>query len=186
MWHYLNHRLELAAGNASKIISSTNDFHSFFQHLYSLYSQSPKNKRELDECFHNLQMTLKTIEKVFTVRWVASFFRAVSAVSDSLQALSHHFHKASNEETRQSTEKATFQRFLSKLCTSFVKNLAPMANVLNELKNLSEIFQNQNITLPKACTLHTAYTKRIESLIAFRECVPFQPNEQKKQCRSRK
>ena len=68
-------------------------------------------------------MTLKRIKKVFTVRLVASSFRAVSAVWHSFQALAQHFHKVSNHETRQSTEKAT-SRELSKLCTSFVKTIA--------------------------------------------------------------
>ena len=41
-----------------------------------------------------------------------------------------------------------------------------MADVLNELTNLSEKLQSRNTTLPKAHTLLNAYTKRIESLIA--------------------
>ena len=49
LWHCLNHRLELAVGIALEIIGGTNDFQSFLEHLYSLYSQSPKNKRELDQ-----------------------------------------------------------------------------------------------------------------------------------------
>ena len=40
-----------------------------------------------------------------------------------------------------------------------------MADVLNELKYLSETLQNRNITLPKAHTLLTTCTKRIESLL---------------------
>ena len=108
LWYCLNHRLELAAGNALKIISGTIDFHSFLAHFYSLYSQSPKNKRELNQCSHDLQMTLKRIGKAFTVRWVASSFRAVSAVWHSFQALAQHIHKASNDVTRQSTEKTRF------------------------------------------------------------------------------
>ena len=47
-WHFFNHRLELAEGNALEIVS-TNGFQSFLQHLCSLYSQSAKNKRELSE-----------------------------------------------------------------------------------------------------------------------------------------
>ena len=67
----------------------------------------------------------KASEKCFTVRWVASSFRAVSAVWHSFPALAQHFQNASKNETRQSTEKARFQGLLSKLCTtSFVKNLA--------------------------------------------------------------
>ena len=167
LWHCLNHRLELAVGNALESISGTNDFQSFLEHLYSLYSQSPKKKRELDQCSHDLQTTLKRIGKVFTIRWVASSFGAVSAVWHSFPASGQHFHKASNDETRQSTEKARFQGILSKFCTiNFVKNLALMADVLNELTNLSETLQNRNTTLPKAHALLNAYTKRIKSLIA--------------------
>ena len=41
-----------------------------------------------------------------------------------------------------------------------------MADVLNELTNLSETLQSQITMLPKAHTLLNAYTKRIKSLIA--------------------
>ena len=41
-----------------------------------------------------------------------------------------------------------------------------MADVLNELTNLSETLQSRNNTLPNAHTLLNAYTKRIKSLIA--------------------
>ena len=44
-----------------------------------------------------------------------------------------------------------------------------MADVLNELTNLSETLQSRNNTLPKAHTLLNAYTKRIESLFASPE-----------------
>ena len=55
----------------------------------------------------------------------------------------------------------------SKFCTiNFVENLALMADVLNELTNLSETLQSLNTTIPKANTLLNAYTKRIKSLIA--------------------
>ena len=84
--------------------------------------------------------------------------------------MAQHCDKASNDETRRSTEKAEKARFrgiLSKFCSiNFVKNLALIANVLNELTNLSETRQSRNTTLPKAHTLLNAYTKRIESLIA--------------------
>ena len=72
LWHCLNHRLELAVGDALESISGTNDFQSFFEHLYSLYSQSLKSKRELEQCSHNLQTTLKRIGKVFIIRWITS------------------------------------------------------------------------------------------------------------------
>ena len=44
-----------------------------------------------------------------------------------------------------------------------------MADVLNELTNLSETLQSRNNTQPKAHTLLNAYTKRIKSFIASPE-----------------
>ena len=106
LWHCLNHRLEPAgetkAGNKEQ-----------------------RTKRELNKCSYELQITLKRIGKVFTVRWVASFFRAVSAVWQFFLALSQHFHKASNDETRKCTKKVTFQG-----CISFIKNLALIARLI--------------------------------------------------------
>uniref|UniRef100_A0A3P9HRP9 DUF4371 domain-containing protein n=1 Tax=Oryzias latipes TaxID=8090 RepID=A0A3P9HRP9_ORYLA len=142
LWHCLNHRLELAVDQA------------FLDSLYSLYSQSPKNMRELSECAHNLHITLKRISRVFSVRWVASSWRAVSAVWQSYSALAQHFQK--------------FSGLLSKLCTvHFLKSLALMVDVLTELKNLSEILQNRKTTIPKAHELMTNYLKRIESLKTY-------------------
>ena len=100
LWHCLNHRLELAEGIAREIIGGTNDFQSFLEHLYSLYSQSSKNKPELYQCFHDLQTTLKRIGKVFAIRWVPSSFRAVFAAWHSFPVLAQHFDKASNDEMR--------------------------------------------------------------------------------------
>ena len=68
LWHCLNHRLELTVGNALDPTSGTNDMQSFLESLDSLYSQQPKNTRELSGCVHDLHITLKRIGKVFTVR----------------------------------------------------------------------------------------------------------------------
>ena len=88
---------------------------------------------------------------MFAIRWVASTFRAVSAVWHSFPALAQHFHKASIAEIIQNTEKARFQGLLAKFCTTnYVKNLALMTDVLNELKKLSETLQNRNTTISKA------------------------------------
>ena len=56
-----------------------------------------------------------------------------------------------------------------------------MADVLYELKNLSETLKNRNTTLPKAHILLTAYKKRIKSFIVSPGSLPFEPNEQKKE-----
>ena len=80
--------------------------------------------RELSDCAHDLHISLKKNRKVFTIPWMASSFRAVSAVKHSFLALAQHFQNASKIETRQSAEKARFQGLLSKL--------ALMADVFND------------------------------------------------------
>uniref|UniRef100_A0A3P8SQM7 DUF4371 domain-containing protein n=1 Tax=Amphiprion percula TaxID=161767 RepID=A0A3P8SQM7_AMPPE len=168
LWHCLNHRLELAVDQALDKTGGTKDFHAFLDSLYALYSQSPKNTRELSECAHNLHITLRRIGKVFTVRWVASSWRAVSAVWQSYPALAQHFREASEDHSRDSKERAKFSGLLSKLCSvSFVKSLALMVDILTELKNLSEILQSGKTTIPKAHEMMTIYVQRIESLCDY-------------------
>ena len=164
LWDCLNHRFELAVGNASEIIDGTNDFHSFLEHLFSLYSQSPKNKRELNQCSHDLQMTLKRIRKVFTVRWVASSFRAVSAVWHSFPALVQHFHKASNDESRQSTEKARFQEVLSKtlynkFCLKFGDDSGYLEQIKKLIRNIAKPKYHANKSLHFTHCLNKTYRK---------------------------
>ncbi|KAJ3583827.1 hypothetical protein NHX12_015545 [Muraenolepis orangiensis] len=135
LWHCLNHRLELAVDQALDVTGGTKDFQAFMDSLYSLYSQSPKNMRQLSECAHNLDIALRRIGKVFSVGWVASSWRAVSAVWQSYPALAQHFREASEDDTRDSRERAKFK----------------------------EILQNRKTTLPKAHDIMTTYVKRIES-----------------------
>ena len=164
----LNHRLKPAVDQALGATGGTTDFQGFLDNLYSLYSQSPKNLRELSECAHNLHIQLRRIGRVFSVRWVASSYRAVTAVWHSYPALAQHFREASEDETRDSRERAKFKGLLSKLCSvNFLKSLALMADVLTELKNLSEFLQNRKTTLPKAHEIMTMYVKRIESLSSY-------------------
>jgi len=61
--HCLSHRLELAVGNALNATSGTNDLQSFLKSIYSLYSQSPKNLRELSDCAHDSHISLKKNRK---------------------------------------------------------------------------------------------------------------------------
>ena len=63
-------------------------------------------------------------------------------------------------------EKAQKRQDFKKCYLNFVKNLTLMADVLNELTNLSETLPSRNTTLPKACALLNAYTKRMKSLIS--------------------
>ena len=54
LWHCLNHRLELAVGDAVKEVHGISHFQSFISKLHSIYSASPKNIRELQQCSASL------------------------------------------------------------------------------------------------------------------------------------
>lgn len=72
IWHCSNHRLELAVSDTRNEVLDVNPFHMFFDKLYSVYSLSPKNQRELMACPATLDKGLRKVSKIFTIRWVAS------------------------------------------------------------------------------------------------------------------
>jgi hypothetical protein len=80
VWHFANHRLELAVHDAVRTVSGINRYKSFIDKLYVLYHASSKNGRELKACANSLEMQLLKIGRTLNTRWVASSFNSVSAV----------------------------------------------------------------------------------------------------------
>ena len=111
--------------------------------------------RKPKEYAHDSHIILKRIGEELTVGWVASSFKAISAIWRSFPALVQHFHNAFENETKQRIEKARFFGLTPKLSNIFGRNLALLVDVTNEFKNLSETLQNENTTLPKANNLFT-------------------------------
>jgi orotate phosphoribosyltransferase len=71
-FHCLAHRLELAINDALKSVTATYHLQSFLKSLYALYSQSPKNQRELWEVAADTETKLLRITAIFDIRWVGS------------------------------------------------------------------------------------------------------------------
>jgi len=140
LWQCLNHRLELAVGNALNATSGTNDLQSFHESLYFYIVSHRRTCENLVAVSMICIPASKRIGKVFAIRWVGSSFRAVSAVKHSFPALAQHFQNASENETRQSAEKADFQ-------------ISANGGLLQRLQTLSETPQNRNATLPKTQNL---------------------------------
>uniref|UniRef100_A0A6P7GS56 E3 SUMO-protein ligase KIAA1586-like n=1 Tax=Diabrotica virgifera virgifera TaxID=50390 RepID=A0A6P7GS56_DIAVI len=148
VWHCMNHRLELALSDAVDEVGAVNHFQIFMDKIYSTYSKSPKNQRELSECASKLEQQLQKIGKVLGTRWVASSYRAVSAVWYGYSAIYNHFEKAKTDKNRSSTERSMYcglSRQLSSL--QFLLNLAIMYDILAELSMLSEALQNRETTV---------------------------------------
>ncbi|UYV76696.1 K02A2.6-like, partial [Cordylochernes scorpioides] len=90
-WHCLNHRLELSVGDTIKEVRGINHFKAFMDKLYSLYSQSPKNCRALEEACHELGTRFAKVGRILGVRWISSSFRTIKTVWESYESLHHHF-----------------------------------------------------------------------------------------------
>jgi hypothetical protein len=65
-------------------IHGINNFQIFFDKLYFLYHQSPKNQRELDEIVSSLGIRKLNIGRILSVRWAASTERSIDAVINNL------------------------------------------------------------------------------------------------------
>ena len=162
-WHCFNHRLELSVHDAVKACTELNHFKIFIDKLYTVYSVSPKNRRNLDRSAAAVGVELLKIGRVLDVRWVASSFRTVRAVWTSYPALFHHFSQAAVEGT-DSKERSQFKGLAAKLSTSaFLLNLAVMYDALEELSELSESLQAESISLHKA---HRLITRQVEVFVS--------------------
>lgn len=115
MWHCLCHRIELSVGDTMKDVAGTSHFKIFMEKLYSVYSMSPKNQREVKAAARELDLQFRKIGKMLTIRWVASSFRAVSAVHQNYAALHNHFSAAAIDKSRDDKMKASFRGLASAL-----------------------------------------------------------------------
>jgi len=98
-------------------------------------------------------------------RWVASSFRTVKAIWNLYYPLYCHLIKASEDASRNSSEKQTFKGLEMKLASSsFVVNLATMYDCLEEL---SLDLQDGKITLPRAHALIYRAIRVFHSMVDY-------------------
>lgn len=164
-WHCLNHRLELAVGDTVSDVSGVNHFQAFMDKLYTVYSRSPQNQRELAECAAELQQQVGKIGRVLSTRWVASSFRTVSAVWNNFESLCAHFSFAKTDEKRSASDRKLYEGLLKRLTSKqFVLDLALMYDTLNELALLSECLQKRTTSVTYADKLINRSIRFIDGL----------------------
>lgn len=165
-WHCMNYRLELAVGDAVKEVTAVNSFKAFLDSLYSLFSQSNKNKRELSEACKELELQMLSIGRVglLDMRWVASSLRTVHAVWTCYPALHRFFVSAAHDASRDGTMRSKFTGLASRLASpQFVGDLGVMYDVLQELSFLSLELQKTTMTLSHADHLVKRTIRVLES-----------------------
>ncbi|XP_062376891.1 E3 SUMO-protein ligase KIAA1586-like [Sardina pilchardus] len=166
--HCLCHRLELAVHDSLKLVAGCNHFEIFVSKLYTLYNQSAKNVRLLEEAAEELNVQLLKIGQIFTIRWVSSSFRTVKAVWNNYPALARHFKVASEDPSRNDTERKKFLGLHKQLSSAgFVADLACMKDMLRELQALSLRLQQRDMDIVSAnCQIQMC----IDVLSAMKEC----------------
>uniref|UniRef100_H3AY60 HAT C-terminal dimerisation domain-containing protein n=1 Tax=Latimeria chalumnae TaxID=7897 RepID=H3AY60_LATCH len=166
VWHCSNHRLKLAVADVVEVVSETYEMKSFFDKLYSLYSASPKNQAELQECASALCIRLNAIGHILGTRWVSSSARSVRAVWQNYTALVQHFENASTDTSQDSKQQATYKGLKNRLTdTSFVLNMGLLFDALVELEELSLELQKRSTTLMRAHKLFEQKCLVFESML---------------------
>lgn len=147
-FHCLAHRLELAVHAAVQSSGEIQRVQLFTDSLYSFYHKSYKNTYELYHIAEGLHAQLMKVTQVFTVRWVFSSFRAVTAFISDYGSMCNHMTQCSEDNSRNSKERAKCRGFANKLRDwKFVAELLLLADVLEVLWNLSAYMQSQNASL---------------------------------------
>jgi hypothetical protein len=151
IWHCMNHRLELAVGDAVGAVTNINHFKIFMDAVHNVYSMSPKNKRELSEICGELEIQFVKVGRVLGIRWAASSLRSVAAVWRTYSALCGHFRLASEDHNRDLRERQKYKGLLLRLQSpEMLCDLGLLYDVLNEMAMLSQELQKRNMTIPKA------------------------------------
>jgi hypothetical protein len=106
---------------------------------------------QLNQCAWTLGQRLCKIEKIFTIRWVASSLKTEKAVWDGYRPPENHFTEAATDATRDSKERGKYKGLCNILTScEFIRNSGTMYDALTELSELSLLLQNREMTLPDA------------------------------------
>lgn len=143
-WHYFNHRLELSIPDTIKDVRGIDHFKFCIDKLYSLYSQSPKHSRALQNCCQDLHLQFHKIGRVLSTRWVPSSLRTVKAVWKSFSALHSHFKSSCDDKSNDKNTISVFIGLKKRLeSPEFILDLGLMFEVLQELAMLSNELQSR-------------------------------------------
>ncbi|CAM5076622.1 unnamed protein product [Natator depressus] len=140
IWHCLNHWLQLALDDAINDINEISHFKIFLDKIYAIFHQSNKSQFELKQVSEELYIEIIKIGCVFGPRWASCSLRAVKAVWRAYAALYIYFFKNKKFSGME-------KRLRNK---EFLKDLALMIDILDELALLSNALQARQLSLTKA------------------------------------
>lgn len=169
LWHCMSHRIELAVSDAIHSIDGFHHIEVLFEKIYSVYSTSAKHQREIVKISSDLDDEFKKVGRIFTIRWVASSYRAVNALWKSYAVLYQHFLHLSENKMIKANERAMYKGLIKKMTTQeFVEDLALVRDCLAQLSLLSETLQKRKVNCIMA-SRHIQWT--VNSLSAIKKAV---------------
>ncbi|XP_044154702.1 E3 SUMO-protein ligase KIAA1586-like [Bufo gargarizans] len=154
IWHCLSHRVQLALDDAINSVSQVNHFKMFLEKIYSIYHVSNKHQLELHNIAADLELEIVKIGRILGPRWVACSARAAKAVWRAYPALYKHFSNYKNF--------LGMKKKMENLC--FLKDLALMIEILEELSLLSLALQDRDVSLVKADRLLCRCIRALKNL----------------------
>jgi len=163
-FHCMACRLELAVKDAVDTVNSVSQFRIFVDAIYKVYSQLPKNQREIDDIACNLSIRLMRIQKVFDVRWV---FSSLKAVTDFPTLYRHYVACSLDGSNRNARDRSKFKGLANKICSwFFLAETSMLRDALATLSMLSLFLQSDSATVVTAMAHVEACS---EKLIAMKE-----------------
>ena len=120
-----------------KDIKQVNHFKVFMDKIYSIFNQSNKNTMELFNISEDLGQNILKIGRVLGPRWASCSLRSALAVWRDYPALYIYF-----------STNTKYSGMASRLCNkNFLRDLALMIDILQEVSLLSNALQARSITL---------------------------------------
>ena len=154
IWHCLNHRLQLVLDDSVDDIKQVNHLKIFLDKIYTIFHKSNKNQTELFNISEELGQQILKIGRVLGPRWASCSLRSAVAVWRAYPALYTYFSSSTK-----------YSGMAARLCNkNFLKDLALMIDILNEMSLLSNALQARGTTLFRGENLIKRSIKAFELL----------------------
>jgi len=143
--HCAAHNLELAVVDAITLTPYLATFEDTVKSVFKFYYYSPKRRREVNEIAGILDQDAICYTGLQKTRWVASHFRAISALERHfLTTVMHLQHKSQTKGDDGAKAKGMLQTLQS---DKFVKFMYFLLDVMKVLSDLSKSFQREEFCI---------------------------------------
>lgn len=143
--HCVAHKLQLSVLKSLKGVSYIDEINHCLISVYKFYNRSSKKQKQLSETAEVLSTKLLKLQKLHTVRWVASKVGTIKAVIHDWRSLVKHLENVSCGKESDSNKAKGILKTLKKY--RFLRTLHFLHDFLLPLKKLSLILQKPDLLM---------------------------------------